>query len=153
MGYPPHLDGGTSHGPGWGMPPLLDLDGVPWAPAPLAGGTPGGHPSCWNTTWQVPSLPEGYPGCRCPSCQRGTLGWGTPLAWTWMGYPPPGPGWGTPPPGPGWGTPLTISWMGYPPPPGPEMGYPHLDQGWGTPPSARWGTPPPRCEQTNKLKI
>ena len=43
----------------------------------------------------------GYPSVRVP---------------TWLGYPPPGPGWGTPPPpGPGSGTPpplrLDLAWV------------------------------------------
>ena len=100
LGYPqPGLRGyprwGTPH---WGTPSQV------WQ-----GSTRAGVPPC-----QVPPQPGLMGGTRgrVPPTRsnRGYQRWGTPHRDTsWQGYPLTGPGWGTPP---AW------TWLGYPPPPG-----------------------------------
>ena len=57
----------------------------------LTGGTP-----IWPTSWLM--------GVR--------VGWGSPLGWDWMGYPPLGTGWDTPPCQHRMGYPSHQDWMG-----------------------------------------
>ena len=170
-GYPPRgvPDPGTPpRGGTWlGYPPGGYLTRVhpPWGvPDP---GTPLGVPD--------PGPPGGVPDPGTPPSPGGVPDPGTPLprGGTWLGYPPGGyltrvhpPGGGgyltrVPPLGGTWPwSPWGGTWPGYPPPPG---GYltrvPPLPWGgpgtWpGYPPKGGYpDPPPPRCGQTNKVKL
>ena len=169
-GYPPR--GGV---PDLGTPPGGYLTWVPpggggggyRTRVPPQGGTGTGYPppppgGGGYRTW-VPPSPPGTPLPQYPPWGGTGTGYppggvpdlGTPLPGTLGGVPDPG----TPPGGGGYRTrvpPRGGTAPGYPPGGVPDLGTPRGGTGPGYPPGGGYPdppSPPPRCGQTNKVKL